>query len=88
MTDKQLKTKILTQSLLADAYIAMEAKIERAITCDALNIEDWDSEKNNLRIPKTIVAALLEDEIHNWDGNRTTMAKAIKKDIRNLRKIM
>ena len=88
MTKNQFEIKKHVESLLADAYINMEKKIERAITCDALDIEGWDPEKNSLVIPKTIICALLEGEIHNWDGNRTGFEKQIKKDVRNLRRIM
>ena len=88
MTENEIEINRLTTQFLADAYIAMEAKIQKAIRCGALDIDGWDPEKNSLVIPKTIVCALLEGEIHNWNGNRTGFEKQIKKDVRNLRKIM
>ena len=86
MTDlNKLKIKLLTENFLADAYIAMEKKIEKAIQSGSLDIDSWEENNNPAIIPKIIVTALLEDESKQWSCEGSSFQKEMRKEINNLK---
>lgn len=87
MSDLEEKKKVIAQitnEFLNNAFEKMQEKITRAIQCDALDIEQYDSEFNTAIIPKTIVAALLLEEAEQWKCKGTSFEKQMEKDVKQL----
>lgn len=85
MGTKKEKIKELAADMLKQSYQAMLKKIDIALNSGAIDIDNWDEKSSPMIIPKSIVCAILESEIHQYDGNRTGIEKQIKKQVRNIR---
>ena len=87
MTDTQKKALIRkhVKNMLKQSHDAMVKKIEKAMSCGALNISDYDPTYNSMILPKVIVTALLKDESTQYSGRGTSFEKSIKKEVKNLK---
>jgi len=84
MTKKQKQIKKLVKEMLANSHKEMISKIDKALTCGALDVESWDESNAPMVIPKTIVAAILQNESRQYFGQRTKYQRQVKKDCTNL----
>jgi hypothetical protein len=87
MTTQEKKEKIeaLVIEMLNYSKDAMLTKINTALNCGALDIENWDENKSPMIIPKIIITALLESESTQYSARGTSFEKKIKKETKNLR---
>lgn len=87
MTTKQKRKaiKLLADEMLKDSYKYMKQKIEKALDSGAISIDDWDPSSGPMRVPKCIVAAVLEDEATQYVGKGTGHERQIRKEINNIK---
>ncbi len=62
MTKKQARQK--TRKLINDAAKLMREKLEKALYCGAINLENYD---DDFELPKIIVHALLKDAAFRYE---------------------
>lgn len=79
MTKKELRKK--TRQLIQDSAQWMRRDIERVLLSGAV---DYANAENNYVLPKTIMLALLKEQMRNYDGKGTSYEKQIKKDAENI----
>jgi hypothetical protein len=83
--DKKEKIEALVVEMLNYSKDDMLKKINTALNCGALDIENWDENKSPMIIPKIIITALLESESTKYSARGTSFEKKIKKETKNLR---
>lgn len=71
--------------MLVESHKAALKKIDKAISCGALDIDSWDEKDAPMVVPKTITVALLESEASQYYGHGTTHEKRIKNGVSNIR---
>lgn len=81
---KKAAIKVLTKDILKQAFKCIEAKIDKAINCGAIDINDWDADNNGMLLPKAIVIALLEDEADQYKS-WGDLGKQVKRDAANIK---
>ena len=85
MDEKIKKAKIKqVESMLNDSNKLVKSKIDKALNCGALDIEQWDSNYNPMIMIKIIVAALLQDEAEQYMASGTSFEKEVKREVKNL----
>ncbi len=87
-TEKKERVRALVLEMLEDAHKWMLADVERIIHCSAIDIDAWDAGTNPMVLPKTIIAAALQKQAANFDGNGTSFATQVQKDVRNIRRFV
>lgn len=85
--EQKEKIKALVIELLNTSHEAMINKIDRALNCGALDIENWDEKTSPMILPKTIATAILESESTQYSASArgTSFERRIKRDVKNLR---
>jgi methylmalonyl-CoA mutase cobalamin-binding subunit len=83
--EKKQNIKSLVVKMLNESHDAMLKKIDNVLNSGGINIDSWDINDKPMILPKIITMALLEHEIHQYDGSGTSYQKRIKKEVRNLR---
>ena len=83
--EQKEKIKALVIELLNTSHEAMINKIDRALNCGALDIENWDEKTSPMILPKTIATAILESEATQYSARGTSFERRIKRDVKNLR---
>lgn len=81
---KKSKIKSLTKEMLDDCYQAMLKKIDKALDSNCIDIEGWDEMHSRMILPKTILVAILESEVRQYDGKGTSFEREIKKDSKKI----
>lgn len=82
---KKAQIKKLVIEMLSESKDAMIKKLDTVLNSGSISIENWDQDNAPMILPKTIITALLESESKQYDGGRTSHARQIKKDVRNIR---
>jgi len=85
MADNKTKIKALAKQMLKNSQREMEAKIDKALSSGALDIDDWDENNNSMILPKIIVKAILEDEADQYSAKGTCFEKEINEEVVNLK---
>lgn len=83
--NKKDKIKSLISDMLNQSHKAMMNKIDKALTCGAIDIENWHEDYNPMILPKCIVIAIMQNESNQYDGRGTSFEKKIKKEVSNIR---
>lgn len=83
--EQKEKIKALVIELLNTSHEAMINKIDRALNCGALDIENWDEKTSPMILPKTIATAILESEATQYSARGTSFERRIKRDVKSLR---
>jgi hypothetical protein len=61
-------------------------KAVKVLNSGCIDIDGWDFNSSPMLIPKSIIAAILQQEAEaNYMGKGTSKEKIIKKEIRNIR---
>ena len=79
MTKTELKKK--TNALIKDAIKGMRKNIDKAILSGSMDIKGAD---DNYILPKTLLLALLQEEVNQFDGHGTDFYKKVKKESKNI----
>lgn len=79
MTKKEVRKK--TRQLIQQSAQWMRRDLEKVLLSGAV---DYANAENNNRLPKTIMLALLKEQMRNYDGRGTSYEKQIKKDSDNI----
>jgi len=79
MTKTELRKK--TNKLISDAVSGMRKNMEKAISSGSMNIEEAD---DNYILPRSLVIALLQEEINQFDCKGTDFEKEVKKNAKNI----
>ena len=82
---KTEKIKKLVIEMLNNSHEAMIKKIDSLFISGCIDTESWDENNMPMILPKTIVAALLEDETTQYYGKGTSFEKEVKKEVKNIR---
>lgn len=64
------KIKALVEEMLMDSYNSMYKNIDKVLNSGAVDTEKWDEKNAPMILPKTIIAALLQDEATQYEGKR------------------
>ena len=83
--DNQEKIKALVTEMLTESYDAMIKNIDKVLKSGAVDVDGWNEKNAPMILPKTIVAALLQDESIQYEARGTSYEKKIKKDIKNIK---
>ena len=84
-TEKKEAIKLLAREMLNDSYLEMLKKIDKALNCGAVDIDNWDEKDSPMILPKCIVTAILQNESTQYEGKGTSFEKRVKKEVRNIR---
>jgi hypothetical protein len=83
--EKSDKIKSIVLEMLNESHEAMVKKIDKALTCGAIDVESWSESNAPMILPKCIVIAILQNEATQYDGKGTSFEKQIKKEVSSLR---
>ena len=83
--NKQEQIKSLVEEMLTDSYEAMKKNIDKVLKSGAIDIDGWDEKDSPMRLPKCIVAAILQNEATQYEGKGTGFEKQINKEVKNIR---
>lgn len=79
MTKKEVRKK--TRELIQNSAQWMRRDLEKVLLSGAV---DYANADNNYRLPKTIMLALLKEQMRNYDGRGTSYEKQIKRGAENI----
>jgi hypothetical protein len=87
MTNEEKKAKInkLVNDMLENAIVAMRDASNKAINSGAVDVGEWDENRNPMLLPKAILIAVMENEASQYDARGTYFEKQIKKDVKNIK---
>lgn len=86
--DKREKIKKLAVDMLNESYQEALKNIDKALDSGAVNIEEWDSERNFMLLPKSIVIAVLNNESKQYSVKGTSFEKLVAKEIKNIERFI
>jgi len=79
------KIEAHVNEMLAESIQHMSQKVKKAISCGALDIENWDEKDAPMIIPKIIIQAVLQSEAEQYSAKGTSFERKINKEVKNLR---
>ena len=84
---KRTRMKELVIGLLKDSHELMTSKIDHALNSGLIDVDDWDGTYIE---PKCIGKALLESEAdsYNYSGKGTSHERKVKKQVKNIRRVV
>lgn len=82
---KELAIAALCSELLKDSIERMNESIIKAINSGAIDIESWDPVNNRYMLPKTIIMAVLENEVYRHSPIGTSFDKQMNKEVKNIK---
>lgn len=90
MTRKQKEKAIkkLVYGMLWNSHKEMRINVEQVMKSGAIDIDNYDPKASPMVLPKTIVAAIIGHEQHQYLGTGTSYERAIKKNIRNIQYLL
>ena len=65
--------------MIDDHYNQMVKKAQKLLESWAVNFDEWDADNSPMVLPKTIMTALLESEVHAYSAKWTTHERKVKK---------
>lgn len=79
MTKKEVRKK--TRELIQYTSKWMRRDLEKVLSSGCINLNNWES---NYLLPKTIMLALHQEQMRNYDGRGTSYERKIKKEAKNI----
>lgn len=83
--EKSNKIKSLVLDMLNESHENMIKKIDKALSCGAVDPSEWDDKTNPMILPKCILTAILKNESTQYEGKGTSFEKQIRKEVENIR---
>jgi len=85
LLEKRNHIRTMVTDMLNIANEAMINKIDKALSCGAIDLDDWSEDCNPMVLPKCIIIALLEDEADQYKAAGTKFEKQVKNEVKNLK---
>tara|TARA_R110002126_G_scaffold187208_1_gene335769 strand:+ start:719 stop:985 length:267 start_codon:yes stop_codon:yes gene_type:complete len=85
MTEKEQRLKKEVTEMLTDSLDKMKEKIDKAFKSGCIDVEGWDEGLGRLILPKTITAAIIEDEVSQYLGRNTSFERQVRKEVDNIK---
>lgn len=79
------KIKNLVIEMLNESLTDINKKLDHVLNSGAVDVEGWDEKTAPMITPKTILAALLENEAAQYYAKGTSFEKQVKKEIKNIK---
>jgi diphthamide synthase subunit DPH2 len=86
--DKKDKIRSLVTDMINDSCEKMKNNIDIVFNSGCIDIDGWDESIKPMLLPKAIVAGLLANESHQYDGKGTCYEKTQKKEVNNIIKFI
>lgn len=82
--NKKEAIKKLALEILNDTFEAAKKNVDKALSSGAIDIDSWDENSAAMLVPKSIVMAVLTEEVSQISGKGTSFAKKQAKDAKNI----
>jgi hypothetical protein len=84
--EKKDKIKDYVIDMLYESYSNQLKKLNKVLDSNCLDIDNWDISNAPMVLPKSIVVAILETEVKQYEAPKTyPKARSIKKEINNIK---
>jgi hypothetical protein len=79
------KIKKLVIEMLNESLTDINKKLDHVLNSGAIDVEGWNENNAPMITPKTILAALLENEALQYYAKGTSFETRVKKEIKNIK---
>ena len=88
MEQKKVAIKELVIKMIHESVEHMIRNVDIALNSGCIDVEGWDEKNQPMLIPKSILTALLENELSQYDAKGTSFEAKIRKESRNIQKFI
>lgn len=83
--EKKAAVKTLIEVMLKDSKENMLKKVDVLFESDVVELSSWDKDDKPMILPKSIICALFESEMMQYNAKGTSYERRVKKAVRNFR---
>jgi len=88
MEDKKAAIKELVTKMIHESVEHMIRNVDAALNSGCIDVEGWDEKNQPMLIPKSILIAILQNELSQYGAKGTSFEAKIRKESRNIRKFI